>query len=72
VGPGCQQEEAAREGGGRDADGRGQAVSEREWRAELGRLGRGGGKGSAGVRGLVGPDSAQLREGGVSLFLFFF
>jgi hypothetical protein len=56
----------------RVADGRGQDVSEargaRSWAAWAGE--RGGE--SAGARGLVGPDSAQPRRGGVSLFLFFF
>jgi hypothetical protein len=61
----------AREGGGRDADGRGPDVSERERRG-AGPPGPGREEGSAGVRGLVGPDSAQPREGGVFLFLFFF
>jgi hypothetical protein len=53
----------------RDADGRGPDVSEardaRSWAAWAGE--RGGE--SAGVRGLVGPDSAQPRRGE---FLFFF
>ena len=56
----------------RDADGRGPDVSEardaRSWAAWAGE--RGGE--STGARGLVGPDSAQPRRRGVSLFLFFF
>jgi hypothetical protein len=55
----------------RVADGRGQDVSEARgawsWAAWAGERGRK----SACARGLVGPDSAQLRRG-VSLFLFFF
>jgi hypothetical protein len=66
-GPELPERGSSARGRGRVADGRGQAVSEKERRAELGRLGRGEGKGSA---GLVGPDSAEPREG--REFLFFF
>jgi hypothetical protein len=69
-GPCCQREGAVREGGRRVADGRGQAVSERERRAELDRLGRGEGKGSAGARGWLGRIRPSRGRG--ESFSFFF
>jgi hypothetical protein len=73
VGPSCQRDGAAREGGKRVADGRGQVLSEargaRSWAAWAGeRVGE-----SASAAWLVGPDSAQPRRGeGFSFFFFFF
>jgi hypothetical protein len=70
-GPCCQREGAVREGGRRVADGRGQAVSVRERRAELGRLGRGEGTGSAGARGWLGRiRRSRGREESFSFFSF--
>jgi hypothetical protein len=70
-GVGCQRERSAREREGRGADGRGRAVSEREWRAVwdawAGRRGEGGGHARAGLE--VGPAARGERN---FLFLFFF
>jgi hypothetical protein len=69
VGPSCQGEGAAREGGRQVADGRGQAVSGvrgvRSWAAWAGR-----GEGKRGRAELGGPDSAQPRGGFSFSFLF--
>jgi hypothetical protein len=64
----ARERESSARGGRRVADGRGQAVSEAR---RAGPPGPGRGEGKRGRTELVGPDSAQPREG-VSLSLFFF